>query len=159
MTARSRRGIRTFLLALSLALALAVAASAFALLGPTGRYEQGGEEAVREGAPRAPRDPVVTDTGWTTLLGQIRAGEEDASVLVWLVVPIVVALVPLVLARSRLALAASGVAAFLLLAFAFLAGFSIGLFYVPSALAMVAATIAGTRARDAHLVGRERRLR
>ena len=144
MTARSRRGLGTFLVALSLV--LAVAASAFALLGPTGQYEV--EDETGE-----------VETGRTTLLGQIRAGEEDASVLVWLVVPIVVALVPLVLARSRLALAASGVAAFLLLAFAFLAGFSIGLFYVPSALAMVAATIAGTRARDAHLVGRERRLR
>ena len=144
MTARSRRGIGTFLVALSLA--LAVAASAFALLGPTGQYEV--EDETGE-----------VETGWTTLLGQIRAGEEDASVLVWLVVPIVVALVPLVLARSRLALAARGVAAFLLLAFAFVTGFSIGLFYVPSALAMVAATIAGARARDSHLVGRERRLR
>ncbi len=95
-----------------------------------------------EGAAPALRAPPVLETGHTTSLGRIRSGEEDAAVLVALVVPIVIALVPLALARTRVDLAASAVAAFLLLAFVFVTGFSIGLFYVPSALAMVVATVA-----------------
>jgi hypothetical protein len=121
-----------------LSLILAVAASGFALLGPTGS-EEAAQEAVPEGA--RPVEPVETRS--TTLLGEIRAGEEDAVVLVWLVVPVAIAVAPLMLVRTRVDLAARIVAAALLLAFSFVAGASVGLFYLPSALAMVAAAIVG----------------
>ena len=122
-----------------LSLVLAVAASGFALIGPTGS-EEAAQEAVPEGA--RPVEPVV-ETRSTTLLGEIRAGEEDAVVLVWLVVPVAVAIAPLVLVRMRVDFAARIVAAVLLLAFSFVAGASVGLFYLPSALAMVAAAVVG----------------
>ncbi len=130
---------------LLVSLVLAVAASAFALFGPTGRYEEGMEEAVPEGSLAPQR---VTETGWTTLLGQIRSGEEDASVLVWLVVPIAVATVPVVLAKTRFDPAARTVAAVLLLAFSFVTGFSIGLFYMPSGWSMLAAAVVGWSTQD-----------
>jgi hypothetical protein len=122
-----------------LSLILAVAASGFALIGPTGS-EEAAQEAVPERA--RPVEPVV-ETRSTTLLGEIRAGDEDAAVLVWLVVPVAIAVAPLGLLRTRVDLAARIVAAALLLAFSFVAGASVGLFYLPSALAMVAAAVVG----------------
>ncbi len=126
-----------------LSLVLAIVASAFALLGPTGTEEEG-EEAVREGAPPVER---VTETRSTTLLSQIRSGEEDAFLLVWLVVPIAAAAAPLALARTRFEPATRTLAATLLLAFSFVAAASIGLFYVPSALSIVAAAVIGRSTR------------
>jgi hypothetical protein len=126
-----------------LSLALASVASAFLLLGPTGTEEKA-EEAVPEGA--RPVDPV-SETHSTTLLGQIQSGEEDALLLVWLVVPIAVAVVPIALARTRFYLVARSLAAAVLLAFSFVAAASIGLFYLPSALSMVAAAIVGSSRR------------
>jgi hypothetical protein len=122
-----------------LSFALAVAASGFALLAPTGTEEEA-TEAVPEGTPPV---EVVVETRSTSLLEQIRAGEEDAGILVWLVVPIAIAAVPIALAGSRFRRAATASAAALLLAFSFVAGFSIGLFYLPSALAMLAAAVVG----------------
>ena len=135
---RAPRIVDGFLVGLSLA--LAVAASAFALLGPTGQYEEW--EAVREGAP--PRENRV-ETGYTTLLGQIRSGEEDTAVLVALVLPIVIALVPLPPLRTRLDLLARAVAAFLLLGFAFVTGFPSGHFSLPGAVGLALAAAQGSR--------------
>jgi hypothetical protein len=125
-------------------LLLAVAASLFALLGPTGSEEEA-VAAVPAGTPLADRPEPEIRT--TTMLGQIRSGEEDAFVLVWLVVPVVAAAAPLALARTPLDDAARTVAATLLLAFAFVTGFSIGLYYLPSAWTMVAAAAVGWSSR------------
>ncbi len=127
-----------------LSLALAVAASGFALLGPTGT-EEAAEEALLESA--RPVEPVV-ETRSTTLLGKIRSGEEDAFVLVWLFVPIALAVAPLALLTTRVGLAARTVAAVLLLAFSVVAAASIGLFYMPSALSMAAAAVVGRQAHS-----------
>ena len=128
---------------LSLAsLVAALGGSAFALLAPTGRYEEA--EAVSEAPPSA---EGAIETGSTTLLGQIRSGEEDAFVLVWLAVPVALAFAAVALAPTRFDVGARAVAAALLLAFAFVTGFSIGLFYVPAALAMVAAAVVGRSSR------------
>ena len=140
---RAPRIVDALLVGLSLALALA--ASSFALLGPTGRYEEGRAGAVPEGASVELREPPVVERGSTSLLGQIRSGEEDAAVLVALVVPVVIALLPLALLRTRLEPAARAVAAFLLLAFVVVAGFSIGLLYLPSAVAMALAAAQASR--------------
>ena len=62
---------------------------------------------------------------------------EGISILLAAGLPLLIALVPVTLAASRLARRAEVVSAVLLAGFVLVAGFSIGLFYLPAALAAV----------------------
>ena len=121
-----------------LAVVLAVVGSTYALLGPTGSYSE---------TESTPGGQVVERTGSTTLLGQIRSGEEDAAIVFALAIPVLISLLPLLLARTRAREAAQIGSAALLLLFALVTGFSVGLFFLPSAAAMLAAVVvSGNRA-------------
>lgn len=63
----------------------------------------------------------------------------DAQIIGMLAVPLAVAAFPLALNGSRLRTPARAIAAALLIIGSLLAGFSIGLYYLPSALAMTVA--------------------
>lgn len=112
---------------------MALLASALLVFVPTGSYER---TEVRVGP--GGKQEQVSERGRTTLLD-----EEGSGVLAFLGIPVAVAALPVVLLRTRLARAAQAVAALLLLALVFLAAFSIGLFYFPSALAMTLAALLG----------------
>jgi cytochrome b len=114
------------------ALALALLAAALLLVVPTGSYVRA-EEQIGEGGERTRE----VEQGRTRLLEK-----EGAAVVLALLVPVVIAFVPVALRRTRVARAAVVGAALLLLAFVFLTGFSIGLLFAPSALAMVVAAFA-----------------
>ncbi len=113
---------------------LAVAAAAFALFGPTG-VEETQEEVVQGSDERG----GVSERRWTSTWGQVRGGEEDAFVVWILAFPAVVALAAFTLDRTGLRRVTRAVAAALLVAFAVVTGFSVGLFFLPSAVAMIAA--------------------
>jgi hypothetical protein len=102
----------------------ALAASTYALFGPTGHWEDS------TGA-----------SGTTSLWGQIRDGEEDRFLLGLVFLPAAFALGALLLEPTRARRAGRAVAAFLLLVFTFLTGFSVGLFFLPATLAMVVAAV------------------
>ena len=125
---------------------LAVAAAAFALFGPTGVEETASEPAVLQGQEEAVSSTEV-ERRWTTTWGQIREGEEDAFVLWALAFPVVVALAALAVDATRWRRVSRGIAAALLGAFAFVTGFSVGLLFLPSAGAMIAAAVVGGRVR------------
>lgn len=115
--------------------ALVVLAAAAALFLPTGSEIT---TSVTEGA-----DPATVELSErsTTLAGQIRDGEEDWSVALVLLVPVVVALAAAALDRTRLRRASRMGAAVLLSAFALLALASVGLFFLPGAGAMLVAAL------------------
>jgi hypothetical protein len=54
-------------------------------------------------------------------------------------IPVIIALFPLLAAHTRIARFAAWLSGPVLLAFSIIAGFSIGLFYIPSSLAIIAA--------------------
>lgn len=122
-------------------LVLAVAAASFALFGPTGTEEAATAPAVLEGEGEATSSPVVVERRWTSTWDQIRLGEEDAFVLWVLTAPVLVALTALALDVTRVHRVSRGVAAVLLLAFAVVSAASVGLFFLPGAVAMLAAAL------------------
>jgi len=108
--------------------ALVVLAAAAALFVPTGTeltVSSSGEETERS----------------TTLWGDIRDGEEDWSVALVLLAPVVVALAAVALDRTRLRRASRMGAAVLLSLFTLLALASVGLFFLPGAGAMLVAAL------------------
>ena len=107
---------------------LVVLAAAAALFVPTGTeltVSSSGEETERS----------------TTLWGDIRDGEEDWSVALVLLAPVVVALAAVALDRTRLRRASRMGAAVLLSLFTLLALASVGLFFLPGAGAMLVAAL------------------
>ncbi|MGH2374892.1 MAG: hypothetical protein ACRDIC_15695 [bacterium] len=72
-----------------------------------------------------------------------------AGALVGLVLPLALAVASLLVPGTRWVRVATGLSAAALVGFVVLSGFSIGLFYVPSAIAMVVAAGQQTRARAA----------
>ena len=112
-------------------LVLASLASAFWLFVPTVAYEEAGGGAE---AGSSPVEVVPVERGRSTLLE-----EEGSGVLIALAIPVAVAALALAVDRTRARRVSRTAAAVLLAAFSFVALFSIGLSYVPSALAMVAA--------------------
>jgi hypothetical protein len=126
--ASRRRGHRVLLFA---PLVLAVAAAAVLLVIPTGRAESCfvgiGEETVCSS-----RSTTLPETeGW--------------DVLGLLAIPVVLAGAPLMLGSTRLRRPALVVSSALLLVFAALGAASIGLFYLPAAVAMVVAAVLDAR--------------
>ena len=124
METRRERG-RTLVV---VAAALVVLAAAAALFVPTGTeltVSSSGEETERS----------------TTLWGDIRDGEEDWSVALVLLAPVVVALAAVALDRTRLRRASRMGAAVLLSLFTLLALASVGLFFLPGAGAMLVAAL------------------
>lgn len=112
-------------------LALAVVAAAYLLLVPTYAAESTTATLGRTG----PGSSVSTRSE-TTLLEA-----EGWSVLIPLLIPVILSAAPLLLNETRYAAATRLVAAVLLLSFVVLTGFSIGLFYLPSAAAMLLAAL------------------
>jgi hypothetical protein len=88
-------------------------------------------EVVSQAGP-GPLQTLELETAYRSLLQT-----EGASVLVAAGLPILVALVPLVFAAGRHARRAEIVSAVLLAGFVVVAGFSIGFFYLPAAVAAV----------------------
>ena len=143
---RSRRAPGHLLVTASLV--LAVVAAAFAVFGPTGVEETASAPAVVEGTEEADPSSAV-ERRRTTTWDQIRQGEEDAFVLWVLALPVVVALAAFGLERTRSRRTSRAVAAALLGAFALVTGFSVGLFFLPSAAAMIAAALVPPRGATA----------
>lgn len=114
-------------------LLLAVAASAFVLFAPTGKSERG-SVVLKPGGERIERTHEVEST---TLVE-----EEPGPALTVVAIALVLTGAPLTLNHTRFWLAARTVSAVVLWIGSLLAGFSIGLFYLPSAIAM---TIAAAR--------------
>ena len=96
--------------------------------------------AVSQSGP----DPIQAPEVETTYRSLLQT--EGISVLLAASIPLLIALVPVCLAGGRHARRAEVVAAALLAAFVVVAGFSIGLFYLPAALA---ATVAARRSPPA----------
>jgi hypothetical protein len=122
---------RDRLLPLLAPLVLAVATAIVLLVVPTGRQEScfigiGGETTCSSRSTTLPESE-----GW--------------DVLVVLAVPVVIAGAPLLLGSTRLRRPALVVSSLLLLAFAALGAGSIGLFYLPAAVAMVIAAVLDAR--------------
>ncbi len=105
----------------AVALALVCLASVISAFGPT--VERAGTSYDTSGTLRQTRERV-------SLLEM-----QGPSALVPLSIPPLIGLLPLVLARRLVRLVAAG----LLLLFAIVAGYSIGLFYLPAAVTMVLA--------------------
>ena len=123
-----------------LSLVLASLASTFWLFVPVVAYEEAGGGAD---AGSSAVEVVPVERGRITLLEQ-----EGSGILVALAIPVAVAALALALDRTRARRVSRTVAAALLAGFSFVALFSIGLSYVPSALAMVAAATVGVATRD-----------
>lgn len=123
-----------------ISLALAALASLLLLVLPTGSYVRIEERIGADGERTR-----VAEQGRTRLL------ETEGGVVAFaLVVPVAIALLPAALSRRRVPRVVAAGAAALLLAFVAVTGFSIGLFYLPAALAMVAAAFApAPRSRSA----------
>ena len=81
---------------------------------------------------RGPLETLELETGYRSLLET-----EGASILLVAGVPVVIALLPLAFAETRHARRAEVFSAVLLTIFVVIAGFSIGFFYLPAALAAV----------------------
>jgi hypothetical protein len=79
-----------------------------------------------------PRHTLELETGYRSLLQT-----EGASILPVAGLPVLVALLPLAFAASRHARRVEIFSAVLLTSFVIIAGFSIGLFYLPAALAAI----------------------
>jgi hypothetical protein len=88
-------------------------------------------EVVSQAGP-GPLDTLELETAYRSLLQT-----EGASVLVAAGLPVLVALIPLAFAVGRHARRAELVSTVLLAGFVVVAGFSIGFFYLPAALAAV----------------------
>ena len=116
----------------ALSLALAVVGSLFWLFFPAVAYEEASSPAETGGSSAVEIVPV--EQGRTTLLE-----DEGPGILVVLALPIAVVLAALALERTRARRATRTTAAVLLAGFCVAALMSIGLVYVPSALAMIAA--------------------
>lgn len=114
---------------------LVVLAAAAALFLPTGSEAS---TTVTEGS-----DPAAVEVSErsTTLAGDIRDGEEDWSVALVLLAPVVVALAAVALDRTRVRRASRMGAAVLLSLFTLLALASVGLFFLPGAGAMLVAAL------------------
>lgn len=119
------------------AFVLATAASLLLLAVPV--YTTVGSSAVVHGGTSSPL-PVITRASESTLLEQ-----NGPAVLVALIVPVLITLVPLLDRRSGRWpwLLASAIT---LTVLCFLAGFSIGLLYLPAAVALWIATALSRRA-------------
>lgn len=98
--------------------------------------------------------PVVTEVGGSIMMGARRGVLETSTVrhktliesqgwsaAVVLLIPVALAAAPVMLHQTRYRRTASAVNALLLTIFVVLTGFSIGVFYVPAAAAMVAAVV------------------
>ena len=120
----------------ALAALLALAASAFLLLTPfyTGTHTTTSSGA---GQPTAAR---VVESRSATLLEV-----NGPAVLIPLTIPIALPALALAATRSRFRRLAYAIAALLLLVFCLLSGFSIGMYYVPAALAMLISALLPTR--------------
>lgn len=97
-----------------------------------------GERCVTRGGAGIGAGEAGTVCSSTTLLES-----EGSSVIGILLIPVAIATVPVVAARHRSAGALRAISAILLMAFALLGMFSIGLFYIPAMLGMVAAASFG----------------
>jgi len=122
-------------LMLLLPLLLAGIAAVVLLVFPTGRYESGSA---------GPGGVSVQTTGSTTLVQS-----DGWGVLVPLSIPVVIAGVPLALSRTRWRRGALVAASVLLVIFVVLGAASVGLFYLPAAVATVAAAIVDARGGQA----------
>ena len=114
-----------------LALVLATAATAALLVVPF--YTGVRATAVAVPGQTAPPVPVVATR--TATLVEVNG----PGVLVVLAIPIALPVLALAAGKSRFRRATHVVGALLLVGFCLLTGFSVGLFYVPTALAMVVA--------------------
>jgi hypothetical protein len=121
---------------------LALVASVILLVVPTGTSMSsvcsvrpapvpGGAQASPTCISRVTHPSLVDDQGW--------------GVVVPLSIPVVVAGIPMALARTRAWRPAAITAACLLTAFAILGAASVGIFYLPSAVAMIVAASQRTR--------------
>ena len=129
----------TLLVALSLVLALL--ASGVLLVVPT---YTGVRASVRASEAVTPGGAVVQRTNEIRRATLVEVN--GPRVLRVLAVPVVLAALPLAANWTRLRTAARALAALLLTGFALVTGFSIGLFYLPTAGAMVAAALRGDAA-------------
>jgi hypothetical protein len=73
-------------------------------------------------------------------------GQPDSIPIV--LIPIIVAVFPLLAARTRIARFAAGLSGSVLLAFSIIGSFSIGMFYIPAAVAILAAAVLPIRIAD-----------
>lgn len=112
-------------------LALAVIAAAYLLVVPT----YAAESTTIMLGPAGPGAPVSTRSESTLLEA------EGWSALVPVLIPVILSAAPLLLNGTRYAAPARLLAAVLLLGFVVIAGFSIGLFYLPNAVAMLLAAL------------------
>lgn len=126
-------------LAVVVSFLLAAAASTFWLLAPAVAIVSGGTATT--GAVGPPPPPPSVEVDRQTLLEQ---SGDDPQTMGMLALPVALAALTLALNGTRLRVPARAVAAALLLTGSILAGFSIGLPYLPSALAMTVAAILGT---------------
>ncbi len=126
----------------AVSLVLALMASVILLVVPTGTSVSsvcsvgpppvpGGAQASPTCISRVTHTSLVDDQGW--------------GVAVPLSIPVVVAGIPLALAGTRAWRPAAIAAACLLMAFAILGAASVGIFYLPSAVAMIVAASRRTR--------------
>lgn len=116
----------------AIAFLLALLASAFFLVAPV--YQGAGQGAsIKAGGGSESQSPVQVQ-------GRNLVQQNGAGVLLWLALPPALSgLALLLLHRTRFRSIAYGTAALLLLAFAVVSVMSIGLFYLPGALAMTVA--------------------
>ena len=134
--ARVRSRPATSTLLAGLALLIALAATAFLLLTPF--YT--GTHTTTTTVPGQAAPPPVVETRSATLLEV-----NGPAVLIPLTIPIALPALALAATSSRFRRLAYAVAAFLLLVFCLLSGFSIGMYYVPASIAMLISALLPTR--------------
>jgi hypothetical protein len=127
-------------LVLFLPLLLAVVATVVLLVVPTGR-----EESISTG----PSGVTIRSSRSTTLVQS-----DGLDVLVLLAIPVVLTGLPLVFRRPRWRRVALLAASVLLLVLVVLGAASIGLFYLPAAVAMVIAAVVADRRGEASVLSR-----